>query len=114
MSWGGKELKLFIDNEYGFFKQKEAIRANLAKFVCKGNFSIQKAKKGFSHVTDPAARQYAKEHGGKFSLAERKEAQRDLTAEFVRDVRNYRNHGMQDVSTEMVKNLTSCKTGRKR
>ena len=105
------ETELVIDNEQRLHRQRKAIEKNLAKHLCRGNFSVQKAKKGFSHVTTEANRLYKKEYGSALPLADRREAERDMVAQFVKGVRYLRRTGKDayGFDAETVAVLQKCK-----
>ena len=115
-----RELRLYLDNDSKLYRFKQAVRANLAKHVCRGKFSHNQAAKGFKRLTDEAAKGYGKEFDTGaaaglrvFSPADRKRVSKDLVKEFVRDVRNFRKGRAADLSSEEQKNLTSCPRARR-
>jgi hypothetical protein len=57
------ELQLYIDNDSKFYRQAQAIGANLIKHVCRGNFTKVGAAKAYQHLTDAGGKAYAKEFG---------------------------------------------------
>lgn len=105
------ETELVIDNEERLHRQRKAIEKNLATHLCRGNFSVQKAKKGFSHVTTEANRLYKREYGSALPISDRREAERDMVAHFVKGVRYLRKTGKDaygfDAATVAV--LQRCK-----
>ncbi len=70
------ELSLHIDNTYALHKMDVAIMANLALKMAKGTYNRDLAVKGYMHLTERAAKDYAEEHGGVwnrlFSVEDRK------------------------------------------
>lgn len=114
MSHEAVELQLYIDNDRPLYRQKEAIRTNLTKHYCRGQFDNAKAAKGFSYVTDAGARKYTKEFGSPgdriFDRSARNEVNANYVSAFKRDL-NYcvTNAQCNDLSSEQVALLKSKK-----
>ena len=59
-----RELNLYAENDYETYQRQQAFAASYKKKAQKGTYNPLKAEKGLRHVTDFAARKYAKEFGG--------------------------------------------------
>ncbi len=110
------ELDLWIDNNQPLYRQKQAIRKNLTRFVCKRTFTKTGAEKGFSHVVNAAMKSYHKEFIGRgpmprgLWMSARKEVNKELTSEYLRDLNScVRDKMCGDLSDEIVKMLKSAK-----
>ena len=57
------ELRIYIDNDYQLYQQKEAIEKNLARKAKKGVYGSKKAPKLWMYLVDAGARKYCKEFG---------------------------------------------------
>ena len=89
------ELLLYMDNDQKLYRQMQAIRLNLIKHFCRGNFNSTQAEKGFAHATDEANRQYKKEFSYQgFPPVERAKVNKELVKRLKRDV-NYCLEGFQ-------------------
>ena len=65
MSIGSDELELYSDNEYDLYKQKMAVAKTVATHKARGNYRKDQAHKAFLlYLANPAAKKYAKVHGG--------------------------------------------------
>jgi hypothetical protein len=82
-----RKLFLFGSNDGGLYRQRTtAIIDNRAKKVAKGTFDQEKSLTLWKYWADDAAKRYGVEHGGKFSVADRKLAARmaaDYYAEHI-------------------------------
>ncbi len=109
------ELRLYVDNEERFYRRRLAVRAALARKVCRGSYDASKAAKAFVPMLTEAAKSYGKEYASgpkeglrTFSTTDRRAVAADMASDFIRDVKNG-----YDLSPEERKNLTSCARRRK-
>jgi hypothetical protein len=75
LSHGARELTLHADNDQQLHRSShEPIIKNLSRKHAKGTYDHEKATKLWKYHADRAAKSYEKQHGGKFSVADRKAA----------------------------------------
>jgi hypothetical protein len=58
-----RELMLYVDNVHGLARQRDAVYANLARHVRRGDYSTAKAPAAFMYLMESAAKAYAEEFG---------------------------------------------------
>ena len=75
LSHGARELTLHADNDQQLYRSShQPIIKNLSRKHAKGTYDHDKAGKLWKYHADRAAKSYEKQHGGKFSVADRKAA----------------------------------------
>jgi hypothetical protein len=75
LSHGARELTLHADNDQQLHRSShQPIVKNLSRKHAKGAYDHDKATKLWGHHANRAAKSYEKQHGGKFSVADRKAA----------------------------------------
>lgn len=55
------ELEMWIDNTESLYRHKKAMQTTVAKHLCRGGFSTDRAVTGFRHVVDAAIPSYARD-----------------------------------------------------
>ena len=74
-----EELVLYAGNDGDLYRQRrQPIEKNLQSKFDKGDYVADKAVNLWRYFTDEAAKKYAKEYGGSFSVADRQAAALEL------------------------------------
>jgi hypothetical protein len=110
--WDADELILYIDNTEPLYRQKTAQRTNLIRKACKGVFDKSRAPKLFSYLTDRAAREYRRDFGDTISTTERRKADKEFTADFMREFNACARGDYCDFTDEQIKLIQSAKCQR--
>lgn len=101
LSHGARELTLHADNDSQLHRSSHGpIVKNLQRKHAKGTYDHEKATKLWKYHADRAAKSYEKQHGGKFSVADRKAA----ASHFADSARS--EHGFGSVKEEKGDKLT--------
>lgn len=101
LSTAARELTLHADNDSQLHRSShQPIIKNLQRKHAKGAYDHEKATKLWKYHADRAAKSYEKQHGGKFSVADRKAAASHF-ADSARD-----EHGFGSVKEEKGDKLT--------
>ena len=87
LSYEMKELKAYIDNDAGLYRQRYMpILKNLSRKKKKGNYRKRLAQKAFMYLVDDGAKRYTKSYGGNardvFPTRQRKDLAKDYVDEF--------------------------------
>ena len=97
LSTAARELTLHADNDSQLHRSShQPIIKNLQRKHAKGAYDHEKATKLWKYHADRAAKSYEKQHGGKFSVADRKAAASHF-ADSARD-----EHGFGSVKEEQI------------
>ena len=97
LSHGARELTLHADNDQQLHRSShQPIVKNLSRKHAKGQYDHEKATKLWKYHADRAAKSYEKQHGGKFSVADRKAA----ASHFADNARD--EHGFGSVKEESI------------
>jgi hypothetical protein len=100
LSTAARELTLHADNDSQLHRSShQPIIKNLQRKHAKGAYDHEKATKLWKYHADRAAKSYEKQHGGKFSVADRKAAASHF-ADSARD-----EHGFGSVKEEQIDEL---------
>ena len=88
-----RELKLYIDNDAGLYRQRYMpILKNLSRKKKQGKFRSSLASKAFLYLVDDGAKRYVKSYGGNardvFPTRQRKDLAKDYVDEFEETFKN--------------------------
>ena len=79
-----RELKLYIDNDAGLYRQRYMpILKNLSKKKKKGQYRKGLASKAFMYLIDDGAKRYTKSYGGNHLDVFPKRQRKDLAKDYV-------------------------------
>jgi len=82
------ETQLWVDNNEPLQRRKMFMWAYLARKLRRGVFNPKLAEKLFRYLCDDAARSYRKEIGEPLPMDDRRQAEKDLVAEFLSRVKD--------------------------